>query len=187
MMFIRRVWEFVLFLLSFVLVGILFMLFSTARYTPAGIVGTSNALWFLISLAFFVTLPLLTRILGKHHCLGAYCALTFCLLYLVFAGIAVYLGAQPKFWIYPFYVLIAPFTPIIALLKTISAYLTLIVPVISLTVSLFTYIVAHNKANQKAVDAYYDEIRVHAYDDDYDEYDNGYDRYDYGSAEYEED
>ncbi len=165
------------------------MLCSTARYTPEGIVGTSNFLWVALSLVFFAVLPLITRLLGKHHCLGAYCALTLSLLYFVLSGIGVYLGAQNNFWQYPFYVLIAPFTPLIALFssETLVSYLTLIVPLISMTASLITYIIAHNKSNQKAVDAYYDEIRVHAYDDEYDEHHNGYDRYDYNSATYDED
>ncbi len=166
-MFLRRVAEFISYLIFVILIGVLFMALPSVRYTPDGIMGTSNALWTCLSILYFIVLPLISVPLGKRHLIGTYCAMTVCLLYFVVSGIIVYLGTSNQFGVYPFYVLIAPYTPFIASvadtfsLDTATAYLTLLFPLICLTMSFISYLVSHNKANKIAIEGYYDELRMH--------------------------
>ena len=105
--------------------------------------------------------------LGKKHCLGAYAAMTLVLVHFLAAGLLGYLGYANawKEFIYPFYITIAPFAPLIAsLLDTFSVsdagiYVMLLLPMAVYAFSLFAYLIAHSSANRKAVERHYETMR----------------------------
>jgi len=168
-MLIKRFSECIAMFLYLLLAGVAFLLLSPVCYVPGGCVGTPDVLWVSLSVLYILLLPLLCMVFGRYHAIGAYAALTLFFVLFLFAAIGAYtgVGENNDLISYLFCFSLAPFAPLIkSLCDTFSAvrmefYVQLFLPIAVYAFSMTAYLVGHNSANRRALEQYYEQMRVH--------------------------
>ena len=163
----RRFAECIGVLLGLLLAGLMFMLFSSVSYVPAGTVGAPNAGSVIGSILFCAALPLCFLLLGRSHAIGGYAALTLVFVHFLLIGALQRFGWTDADGIfsYLFYITAAPFAPLAeSLIETFPiggkiVYLRMLIPTAVYLFSMAAYLIAHADANRRAIEKHYKALR----------------------------